>query len=46
MKPIYNRKFARSQWRKSFTGSPMAFLHSRQAGRDNSFRKFTGRCQN
>ena len=43
---IYNRKFARSQWKKSFNGNKMAWKVSRQAGRDNSFRKFTGRCVN
>ena len=43
MNKTYNRKFARSQWRRSM--SAMAFRHSRQAGRENSFRVFTGRCK-
>jgi len=38
----YNRKFARSQWRRSM--SAWDFRVARRAGQDNSFRKFTGRC--
>ena len=41
----YNRQFARKMWRKSF-GDSFAFSHTRQPGRENSFRKFTGRCKN
>ena len=39
----YNRKFARSQWRRSFNGNFSS--PSRNPGGDNSFRIFTGRCQ-
>ena len=38
----YNRKFARSQWRKSF-GDSQSFTRQR---RNMPFRVFTGRCQN
>ena len=43
---IYNKKFARSQWKKSLVGNKFAWRSTRQAGRENSFRKFTGRCVN
>jgi len=42
----YNSGFARSQWKKSFGGNKLAWRTTRQAGRSNSFRKFTGRCKN
>ena len=45
MKNTYSRKFARRQWRQSFS-NPIVFAVTRHAGRDNSFRKFTGRCKN
>ena len=42
---IYNKKFARRQWKESFKNKLM-WKVTRQAGRENSFRKFTGRCVN
>lgn len=41
----YNKKFARSQWRKSFGGNRDQFRFLRHAGQSQSFRIFTGRCQ-
>jgi hypothetical protein len=41
----YSKKFARSQWRKSFAGSNVMWQNTRQAGATNSFRTFTGRCK-
>jgi len=38
----YNRGLARKLWRQTF-GSPAAFATTRQPGRANSFRSFTGR---
>ena len=40
----YNRQFARRQWRQSFN-NPIVFATTRQPGRANSFRMFTGRCK-
>jgi hypothetical protein len=40
----YSRQFARSQWRKSFLNN-IVFATTRQPGRANSFRTFTGRCK-
>jgi len=42
----YHRKFARSQWRKSFNGMNEVW-HSceREPGRTKSFRHFTGRTK-
>lgn len=41
--PRYNRGLARQLWRATF-GSSRAFATTRQPGRENSFRVFTGRC--
>ena len=41
----YSRRFARRQWRNSFGGKE-SFRTLHQAGREGSFRKFTGRCKN
>jgi hypothetical protein len=45
--PTYNKKFARSQWRRSFDGNRDQFRYLRFPSRENanSFRVFTGRCK-
>ena len=43
VKRLYNRLFARGQWRKSF-GAKVIWHRSRQPGSDCSFRIFTSRC--